>query len=169
MVDESTAREKVGATIRSIVRKAGGEEALLSQLSRLDNTDVTAVDSSPSSGEALVEWMPPCVFSDMVPQGSDVGDQITSVNEIQESARLKSTGLDFQEAEIDWLTDTANAKQPWKLQSNDEAESSKESPSDNKPMKGKCDRDSAELLGQDDSLSSKQSTSEVSSEEINHL
>ena len=62
VVDDATAREKVGATFRSMIRKAGGEESFLSQLKQLDQND--QYEESPSSGtEPLSEWIPPAVLA----------------------------------------------------------------------------------------------------------
>jgi hypothetical protein len=114
-VDDGTAREKVGATIRSIIRKAGGEDALLSQLACLDNHD--DADNSPSGpGESLMEWMQPSVAAFVQPKddnlsGFDVESRTTddTEQELKRRSWLKTTGLDDSPSSsgkplVDWVS-----------------------------------------------------------------
>ncbi len=101
-VGDATAREKVGATIRSIIRKAGGEDTLLPLLSCLDNREVP--DDSPSSaGEPLILLKPPIVAPNAPKQPREekssslnVASSITkgAEEELNKSAWSKTTGLD---------------------------------------------------------------------------
>lgn len=110
LVGENAAREKVGATLRSIIKASGGEETLLSQTAHAENKPE---DETSSEGDPLIDWIPPSIATASLVQQDDERE-ISPLESNSlfgfESGKLetndflwKSTGPELEPEELNWL------------------------------------------------------------------
>ncbi len=118
LVGDSAAREKVGATLRSIIKAGGGEKTMLAQLVRQEQPNRPA---AASHGDPLFDWIPPSIADPGVhslsAQGSSSDAFAAQPGTSEPDISLwKSTGLETEQDDFNWFLEKESEMPPVKSQ-----------------------------------------------------
>lgn len=118
VVDDATAREKVGATMRSLIKASDVEKSLLPNSIREDETDDR--DDSVIQADHLLDWIPPSIVANVSLERQEgslyVAEDFLSFKaelsawEIFDVTLWKAAGLELNQEELNMLIEEADCE-----------------------------------------------------------